>query len=792
MGAVVMLARSTLRRRWRSVVVLTLLVAFSGGVVLALAAGARRTSTSLARFEAWSRAADLEVTVGDATPAQLAEFRSSPGVRAVAELHQMAMYLGEGSFVPLAAQVDDTFGTEVDRARVVRGRAADLAKADEVTIGEGLASALGIGVGDRLRFASYSPAQAADPGAGSDLTPRGPRVALRVVGIVRRPLDLGARGAAGGVIVPTPAFLARYRDEIGSWSGSILRVRTERGGADTARIASAARRIFGGAKQFAILVLGAEGQGARDAIDVASVGLWIAASVAALAALVAIGLALSREVALVDRDQRTLDAIGMRRRTRAAAAASLGLPVALVGALLSVAAASLVSSVFPVGVARLAEPDPGVHLDGVALGVGCLAIVVTVLSIAGAAASRVARTGVRQPAPERTTRWSRLTSRLAAHPDRAIGVRFAVDRGRGREALPVRSSLFGAVFGVFVIVAVGVFAVGLDRLVTTPARYGWNWDLLTFDEQATDGTEGCALSTRLTSVQGVTAVTSICSSPVEIAGRPVPGWGFRSLEGRVGPTVASGRAPSAPDEVALGADTLAATGHTIGDRVRISGPERSGRFLVVGEAVMPSFTDAAPIADSAVFTVPGLTRLGPLDGDWNIVVRLATGGDRAATLAELRTISGANGPPRNAVVPAEIDRVRQIDRLPVALAAFVVIVALAAIGFALVTTVRRRRHTFAILKSIGFSRRQVRATVAWQATTVAAMGLVIGIPLGMMTGRLVWQAVAEQLGVASDPNWPGFGVLVLVPAALVAVNLVALLPARRAARTRPAVVLRSE
>ena len=56
-------------------------------------------------------------------------------------------------------------------------------------------------------------------------------ITLRVVGIVRRPLDLGGRGAAGGVLVLTPAFLERYRDEVGSFAGTILRVRTDHGDA---------------------------------------------------------------------------------------------------------------------------------------------------------------------------------------------------------------------------------------------------------------------------------------------------------------------------------------------------------------------------------------------------------------------------------------------------------------------------------------------------------------------------------------------------------------------------------
>jgi len=120
------------------------------------------------------------------------------------------------------------------------------------------------------------------------------------------------------------------------------------------------------------------------------------------------------------------------------------------------------------------------------------------------------------------------------------------------------------------------------------------------------------------------------------------------------------------------------------------------------------------------------------------------------------------------------------------------LVALVAVGFALVTAVRRRRRDLAVLKTLGFDRRQVRATVAWHATTVAGIGLVVGIPLGLVMGRLAWRMVADELGVGTDPTWPALAILFVVPVALVAVNLVAALPARRAARTRPAVVLRSE
>src|SRR4029078_2507777 len=98
MGPIRMLARSELRRRWRSVVVLTLLVGFSGAVVLALVAGARRSESSLTRFEDASRSADVEFDAGDATPAQVDELRKVPGVDAVAQLQQLTLISRTGPY----------------------------------------------------------------------------------------------------------------------------------------------------------------------------------------------------------------------------------------------------------------------------------------------------------------------------------------------------------------------------------------------------------------------------------------------------------------------------------------------------------------------------------------------------------------------------------------------------------------------------------------------------------------------------------------------------------------------
>jgi ABC-type antimicrobial peptide transport system permease subunit len=113
------------------------------------------------------------------------------------------------------------------------------------------------------------------------------------------------------------------------------------------------------------------------------------------------------------------------------------------------------------------------------------------------------------------------------------------------------------------------------------------------------------------------------------------------------------------------------------------------------------------------------------------------------------------------------------------------------VHFLTVSVIRRRRKT-GLLKALGFVRRQVASAVFWQTTTVALAGIVIGVPAGIVAGRLIWQAFAANLGVVPVPvvSAPTFVVAAL--GALVLANVLAAGPALLAARTRPATLLRTE
>jgi ABC-type lipoprotein release transport system permease subunit len=97
-----------------------------------------------------------------------------------------------------------------------------------------------------------------------------------------------------------------------------------------------------------------------------------------------------------------------------------------------------------------------------------------------------------------------------------------------------------------------------------------------------------------------------------------------------------------------------------------------------------------------------------------------------------------------------------------------------------------------VLKTLGFNQRQVRATVAWQATALSIVGLAVGVPLGVLAGRYVWRLVADGLGVVAVATVPVLGIVATVVGGIALANATAALPARTAARTRPAAVLRAE
>ena len=142
--------------------------------------------------------------------------------------------------------------------------------------------------------------------------------------------------------------------------------------------------------------------------------------------------------------------------------------------------------------------------------------------------------------------------------------------------------------------------------------------------------------------------------------------------------------------------------------------------------------------------------------------------------------------------PAEITNSDDIGAAPAVVAATLGVAALASLALVLSVSTSRRRRDLALLKALGFTKRDVSTAVAWQATITIAVGLLVGIPIGVAAGRWLWQRFAEQLYVVPAPEVPLVALAALVVAALVLCNLVAAAPGRAAGRTPASTSLRAE
>src|SRR5262249_38072587 len=101
--------------------------------------------------------------------------------------------------------------------------------------------------------------------------------------------------------------------------------------------------------------------------------------------------------------------------------------------------------------------------------------------------------------------------------------------------------------------------------------------------------------------------------------------------------------------------------------------------------------------------------------------------------------------------PPEVRDLSGATSLPLALACVLMLLRCGTIAHTLLPSVRQRRRELAVLKTLGFVSRQVRATVAWQATAIAGVGLIVGLPLGLIAGRWAWLLFAGHAAIVPVP-----------------------------------------
>ncbi len=484
-----------------------------------------------------------------------------------------------------------------------------------------------------------------------------------------------------------------------------------------------------------------------------------------------------------------------------------GILVALVlGALVAAAVAVALSPLAPLGPFRPYYPDPGVSFDWSVLGFGVLAFIV----VPAAMATSIGY--LRSPHRELRRRgWNTdrpscaysAAGRAGMGVPVTTGVRFALESGSGPGKAAVRSAILGSGIAMVALVATVTFGASLNSLVSHPALYGWNWDYML---GSTSDIPQQQVTTLLERDRYVSQWAGIYTTSLQVDGLAVPVIAERP-GAAIQPPVLSGHGLQGADQIVMGAVTLAQLHeHVGGTVVMTTGVTPPTRLRVVGTAAMPAIattgvqhTEMGTGAVLAAPLVPDVDRNPfnvPLAGPNDILVRIRPGADRAAATRSLEQIAKATSNTANFGVtftgvlrPAEIVNYRTLGATPLILGGGLAAGAIAALALALVGSVRSRRRDLALLKTLGFTGRQLAATVAWQSTVAVALGMVVGVPLGIALGGWLWDLFARNIHAVPSPSVPVLWVTLIVVGGVVLANVVAFFPGRLAARTETAVLL---
>jgi hypothetical protein len=235
-----------------------------------------------------------------------------------------------------------------------------------------------------------------------------------------------------------------------------------------------------------------------------------------------------------------------------------------------------------------------------------------------------------------------------------------------------------------------------------------------------------------------------------------------------------------------------------------AGGERTVPFRVVSRVALPVLGGTGGLGTGAVLTIAAyqdaVCPLGPgqmkcrsavtTNSSSGLLVSLVPGAQGRAAIAHyLNADSQSVARP---VIPTSLVNFGNAVNFPLIFGVILALFGAATLVHLLVVSVSRRRREIGLLKALGFVNHQVAAAVGWQATTVALVGIIVGIPLGVLVGRVTWDAFATNLGVVAVPVVQMWLLAVLVVGVLVVANLFAIAPALVATRSKPNQLLRAQ
>lgn len=826
---------TNLRVRWTNYLAIVLLVGAVGGLAIGSVAAARRTQASYNTFLENSNPSDLTLTIEApniaSTLAQLPHVRfvglSSYSVNAFpagkngAPAFPRAIVVGS---VTSSGSLVDEYFTE-DRVALVDGRLPNPKRADEFMADVAAAKDMGWHVGEIIPMYFYTDQQTELKGFGTNKVRPAVSLSMRLVGTIV-PNDqvlVDEVDRKPSLMIFTPALTRQIVNNKVHYNDYALQL--DRGSRDVSVVEREITKALPPDTTYSFHVNSVVASEVNRSLEPDSISLLVFGLIAGLAALVIAAGVIARGLQKESDDLEILRALGSSPSM--SAAASLIGPVASVvaGAALAVGVAVALSPLSPIGPVRAVYPYRGFALDRLASGVGFVSLVLVLGAITLFLARRRSRRrdGARGLNATRESRVGRLAADAGLPVTAVVGIRFALESRGDRDVAPVRSALVGAVLAVAIVVSTLTFGSSLTTLAADPPLYGWNWNYALYS----NGNGVPPQAVRLLRHDPYVAAWSGDNfGNALIDGVTVPVM-LTTYRAAVSPPILAGHAITGPDQIVLGAATLRQLHKRVGQFVVGSYASKKDypvyvpptKLRIVGTATLPAIGGTLSLHVSmgvgAILPIsvepPAFrkflhSRYEAFNGSTIVLVRLRPGSPSQPALTSLRAVARSgtkyldatpNGGGSSVSVlpvqfPAEIENYRTIGVLPDLLALALALGAAAALGLALVASVHRRRRDLALLRTLGFTGRQLLSAVAWQASVAGAIGAVIGIPLGVIAGRWLWTLFANDINAVPRPTVPVVSVLIVALSALVLANAVAALPGRSAAKTSSAQVLRGE
>jgi hypothetical protein len=821
-----------LRKGWATYLAVVLVIGGVGGAALGSLVIARETQTSYATLLNRSNPAQLNVTIF--APDLVSRLSSLPGVAHVeGSLYSMAAFplnakgvahippgLDSGDVTPLGSIGGEYFNQ--DRVSVVAGRMANPKRANEFVATAAAEKLMHWHVGQRIEMGLYedvtlnatSPAALKHPVEKFDADLVGTVVFYDDV-----TQDEVDRYPTWLLFTPKATAPLNKGDQYVDYAMKL------RPGVSVTQIEHEFVKAVPPNVTYTLHETSIDESQVNSSVRPEALAFGVFGALVLLSTLLVALQLVARQIRVSRDEQEILRALGASQSSIVVDAVSGALAACVAGTLVAVICSYLLSPLSPIGpvgplIGGRYHFNPQVLILGVAVLLVGAVLGVIVLGVR----SRPARRRRLIYRASSSPLLMRAGTNLGLPVSAVAGLHFAFESGRDRRAAPVRSVLVGVALAVTLIGTTLTFGAGLSTLVSHPKLYGWN-----FDYALTTSGGGVAPQSlaALSKSPSVAAWSGVSFADVDMNGQTVPAM-VQDSNAVVSPPVLSGHEVRAKNQVVLGEATMAALHKRIGQSVTISYGSKAQapaylppmRVTIVGTATFPAIGSSqvlhtslgsGAVLDAGVITsgLRAVLHSNLIVSDIDMVlVRMRPGATHAERLTAMRQAARAGNRAYAALLnnggvgvssailsvqyPAEIINYRSIGDTPVLLAMGFAAGVAGAFAFSVVASVRRRRRDLALLKTLGFTRRQLGACIAWQASASVLTGLIIGIPLGIVCGRWLWLTFAHEIFSVPSATIPTVSMLVLGLGGVVLANVVAFFPGRVAARTAAAIALRAE